>query len=254
MEDHQQKEKKTHFPQQWNSCRLDRRGSVYILTFTGQGDHRFNPASIDDIHAALSVVDKSPDARALVTTNEGRYFSNGLDLMWIKNNLSVSSLDVIRDKFENLLCFVMKLGIPTIAAVCGHASAGGFMLALAHDYRFMKNGREVLYMSELDHGMNMPKSLMSVIRSKLSPAALREVLLKARKFTAAAGLEFGIVDGFYDDAERALEAAIAEGEMLARSNWERESYSNLRAGAFPDPIEELEAHREPYRWPKISKL
>ncbi|KAJ8646558.1 hypothetical protein MRB53_008306 [Persea americana] len=249
----EQQKKRTHL-HQWNSCRLDRCGSVYILTLTGEGDHRFNPSSLDDILAALTVVERSPEAGALVTTNEGRYFSNGLDLKWVQNSGSLSSLGVIRNKFEGLLSFMMKLGIPTIAAVCGHAAAGGFMLALAHDYRFMKNGRAVLYMSELDHGMNMPRSLMSVIRSKLLPASLREVVLKARKFTAPEAFEYGFVDGFYDDSAKTVEVSIGEAAKLASSKWKRESYANLRAGAFPGVIEELEAQRDPYVWPKGSKL
>ncbi|XP_077221775.1 enoyl-CoA delta isomerase 2, peroxisomal-like [Tasmannia lanceolata] len=240
--------------QQWKSCQLEKIGRVYILTLTGNNDHRFNPASIDDIMAALKTIEQSPDAGALITTNEGRFFSNGIDLKWIQKNLSSSTVNLIRDKFECLLCFMMKLGIPTIAAICGHGAAGGFMLALAHDYRFMKNGKAILYMSELDHGMYMPRSLMSVIRSKLLPASLREVLLKARKFTASEAFEFGFVDGVYDDSGKTLEAAIIEAEKLARRNWKRYSYANLRAGAFPGVVEELEAHRDPYIWTMGSKL
>ncbi|XP_058079867.1 enoyl-CoA delta isomerase 3-like [Magnolia sinica] len=233
---------------QWPACRLERRGRVYILTLTGADDHRFNPPSLDDILTALKLVDQAPDAGALVTTNEGRYFSNGLDLKWIKTNLSHSALDIIRDKFEGMLSFMMKLGIPTLAAICGHAAAGGFMLALVHDYRFMTNGKGVLYMSELDHGMYMPRSLMSVIKSKLSPVSLREVVLKARKFTASEALEFRIIDGVYDDAAKTIDTAIVEAEKLVARGWKRDSYANLRAGAFPEVIEEIEARRDPYVW------
>lgn len=64
----------------------------------------------------------------------------------------------------------------------------GFILALAHDYRFMKADRSILYMSELDLGMKLPKSLMAVVRSKLFPAASRDVVLGARKFSVQTAL------------------------------------------------------------------
>lgn len=67
-------------------CSLQKRGRVYILTLSGEGDHRFNPYTIDTVAAALKEVQDSPDAGALVTTNEGRYFSNGLDLMDISES------------------------------------------------------------------------------------------------------------------------------------------------------------------------
>ncbi|KAL5994970.1 hypothetical protein ACLOJK_025027 [Asimina triloba] len=234
--------------QQWPACRLQTLRRVYILTLSGADDHRFNPSSIDNILSALKLVAEAPDAGALVTTNDGRFFSNGLDLRWIGNNLAHSSLDVIRDKFEGMLGSFMKSGIPTIAAICGHASAGGFMLALLHDYRFMRKDKGVLYMSELDHGMFMPRSLMSTIKSKLSAEALREVVLKARKFRASEALEFKIVDGVFEDAASTLGAAVAEAEKLAARGWNKESYANLRNVAFPQVLEEIEARRDAYVW------
>lgn len=106
-------------------CSLQKRGRVYILTLSGEGDHRFNPYTIDTVAAALKEVQDSPDAGALVTTNEGRYFSNGLDLQWISQNPE-AHLSIIRIKFVNLPASFMRLGVPSIAAICGHAAGGGY--------------------------------------------------------------------------------------------------------------------------------
>jgi len=234
-------------------CSLEKRGNVYILTLLGEGDHRFNPSTIDSIIAALKEVQESPDGRALVTTNDGRYFSNGLDLQWISQNPEVN-LTTIRFKFETLLASFMRLRVPTIAAICGHAAAGGFMLGLAHDYRFMRGDRSVLYMSELDIGMKMPRSLMAVIRSKLLPEALRDVVLGARKFSAQMALEARIVDSVYADSAQTLEAAVSEAQKFADRGWKKEVYCELRLGAFPGVVEELDAHRDPYIFPGSAKL
>ncbi|KAK1677839.1 hypothetical protein QYE76_038687 [Lolium multiflorum] len=51
---------------------------------------------------------------------------------------------------------LLALPMPTVAAVTGHASAGGFLLALCHDYRVMRADRGVLYMSEVDLGLPLP--------------------------------------------------------------------------------------------------
>lgn len=234
-------------------CTLEKRGRVYILTLLGEGDHRFNPSTIDAISAALQEVNDSPDAGALVTTNEGRYFSNGLDLQWIFQNPE-DHLSTIRIKFENLLAAFMRVKVPTIAAICGHAAAGGFILALAHDYRFMRGDRSVLYMSELDVGMKLPRSLLALIRSKLSPGTLRDVVLGARKFSAQMALEGGIADSVFADSPQTLEAAVGEAQKLAGRGWKKEIYSQLRLGVFPGVVEELDAHREPYLFPASAKL
>lgn len=120
---------------------------------------------------------------------------------------------------------------------------GGFILALADDYRFIKADRSVLYMSELDLGMKLPKSLMAVVRSKLLPAARRDVVLGARKFSAQTALEGRIVDSVYADSAQTLDAAVSEGQKLASRGWKKDIYSELRLGVFPGVVEELDAHR-----------
>jgi len=201
----------------------------------------------------LKEVQESPDAGALLTTNEGRYFSNGLDIQWISQNPD-AHLSIIKIMFENLLASFMRLRVPTIAAICGHAAAGGFILGLAHDHRLMKGDRSILYMSELDHGMKLPRSLMAVVRSKLLPRTLRDVVLGARKFSAQMALEGGIVDSVYADSAQTLEAAVSEAQKLASRGCKKEIYSELRLGAFPGVLEELDAHRDPYLFPASAKL
>eukprot|EP00252_Welwitschia_mirabilis_P007418 TRINITY_DN1873_c0_g3_i1.p1 TRINITY_DN1873_c0_g3~~TRINITY_DN1873_c0_g3_i1.p1 ORF type:complete len:236 (+),score=35.12 TRINITY_DN1873_c0_g3_i1:313-1020(+) len=234
-------------------CSLQRKGNVFILTLTGNGDHRFNESSMDAISDALQTVAKSTDAVALVTTNDGRYFSNGLDLKWISENPS-ARLEIIRVKFENLLASLMRLGVPTVAAMRGHAAAGGLVFAMAHDYRFMSKGRSVLYMSELDIGMKMPRSLMSLVRSKMSPSTLREVVMKARRFRPQEALDHGLIDRLCEDSDETLSEAIQEAEKLASRKWRKDVYAQLRMRAFSGVVEELDAHHDRYAFPVSSKL
>ncbi|GLJ51467.1 hypothetical protein SUGI_1093850 [Cryptomeria japonica] len=125
----------------------------------------------------------------------------------------------------------MKLSIPTVAAICGHAEAIAFTLALAHDYRFMSTqGSSHLYMCELDHGFNIPKSMLALIRSKLHPAALRDVVLGGTKLNAQMAFQKGIVDAAFDDSVGTLQAAVKEAEKLAVRGWNREIY---RSFMFP---------------------
>ncbi|KAJ4979801.1 hypothetical protein NE237_010581 [Protea cynaroides] len=102
---------------------------------------------------------------------------------------------------------------------------------------------------------NEERSLISVIKSKIMlPKTLREVVLKARKFSASEAFDHGFVDGVYEDFERTLEAATLEDEKLASRNGKRDSYANFRSGAFAGVIEELEARRDPFVWTLGSKL
>ena len=61
---------------------LEQRGDVWVLHMRN-GENRFNRPSVEALHAALDTVDAVEGPAALVTTGEGKFFSNGLDLDWL---------------------------------------------------------------------------------------------------------------------------------------------------------------------------
>lgn len=224
-------------------CTLQKRGNVFVLTLTGDGEHRLSLALIDSIKAALSRVrsDATPGV-ALVTTAEGRFFSNGFDLNWATASGSgfMDRLQLMVDRFEQIVADLFSLPMPTIAAVSGHAAAAGFMLAISHDYVLMRKDRGYLYMSELDIGLQFPDYFMALMRSKIAaPRARRNVELRAAKLTAARAVEEGIIDAAHDGAGETVEAAMRLGEELAGRKWKGEVYAGIRKGAFPEVCEVL---------------
>src|SRR5947209_17128662 len=90
-------------------------------------------------------------ARGLVVTGEGSVFSAGADLFRILEEdseyiaLAGSAMSRL---FERLFTFPK----PTVAAVNGHAIAGGSILACACDYRLSSSGDHRLGFSELSVG------------------------------------------------------------------------------------------------------
>jgi enoyl-CoA hydratase/carnithine racemase len=84
--------------------------------------------------------------------------------------------------------------MPTIALINGHAFAGGFMLAMYHDYRVFNPSRGFLCLNELDLGVPLQPAMSSVFRQKLSPQVYKLMVLEAKRFSGKEALEGGIVD------------------------------------------------------------
>jgi enoyl-CoA hydratase/carnithine racemase len=61
---------------------LDRDGSVFVLRMQS-GENRFGPDFLDQVNAALDQVQAAEGPVALVTTGEGKFYSNGMDLDWL---------------------------------------------------------------------------------------------------------------------------------------------------------------------------
>ena len=63
--------------------------------------------------------------------------------------------------------------MPTVAALPGHAFAGGFMLALACDYRVMNNRRGYCCLNEAEIGLPLTIGMTALVMAKLPGVALR---------------------------------------------------------------------------------
>ncbi|CAA2967425.1 enoyl- delta isomerase 1, peroxisomal-like [Olea europaea subsp. europaea] len=230
-------------------CTLEKRDGLFILTITGNDEHRLNPILIDSIRAALhraKIESESTGPTALITTAQGKFFSNGYDLSWAFSDpdpVQVQAQTRSKLMSKKLRCLVsefISFPMPTIAAVTGHASAAGFALVLSHDYIVMRKDRGFLYMSELDIRMKIPTWFMQIVKSKIaSPKVWREVILKAAKIKAEMAVECGIVDSAHDSAEEAVEAAARLGMELAKRNWDGKVYAENRKTVFADVMAAL---------------
>ncbi|KAH7858704.1 hypothetical protein Vadar_026932 [Vaccinium darrowii] len=223
-------------------CTLEKRGEIFFLTLTGDDEHRLNPAFIESLRSALrQAKDQSTRGSALVTIAQGKFFSNGFDLAWAQSAAAAggrSAHDRLVDMvelFRPAVADFISMPMPTIAAVTGHAAAAGMMLALSHDYVLMRSDRGVLYMSELDIGLNFPDYFTVLVRSKVgSSAARRDILLKARKMKAMEAVAMGIIDSVHNSGEATVEAAVRLGEELVKRKWDGEVYADIRKSMYPE--------------------
>jgi enoyl-CoA hydratase/carnithine racemase len=184
---------------------LETEGDVRILHLR-EGENRFNRATIDAINAGLDQVEAVQGPVALVTVGDGKFFSNGLDLDWMLADGSADGrfLDDVHAMLER----VLRLDMITVAAINGHAFAGGAMLAAAHDFRVMRQDRGYWCLPEVDLGLPLTAAMYKVLEAHLPRPVLAEAALTGRRFSGPEALARGIVTELAP-AETLLEQAVA---------------------------------------------
>lgn len=177
-------------------------GNVHVLQFD-DGENRFSPEFLQAANDALDKLEQ--ETGALVTTGTGKYFSNGLDLDWLGQNGDkfVSYLGDVHALYTRFL----TLPLPTIAALNGHAFAGGGMLALTHDFVVMREDRGWFCLPEVDLGMSFTAGMSALIQSRLSKATAHEAMITGRRYTAPEAIAAGIAQRSAPEDE-VLPAAI----------------------------------------------
>ena len=214
-------------------------------------------ALCDDLSAVFAALADDARADAVVLTGNGRAFCAGVDLPAIVDG----GADHARAFVHALgACFeaVLRCPLPVVAAVDGHAIAGGCVLACAADYRVVVDGPGVrLGLTELAVGVPFPTSAIEIMRWRLGDAALGRRVLRADTVPAdealAAGLadETAAADALLDRAlsvARSLAAVPAASFALTKAQLQADVRARIddRRGTWEPHVQELWAG-EPVR-------
>jgi enoyl-CoA hydratase len=166
-----------------------------------------------DLTAALERLDHDEALRAAVLTGTGHIFSAGVDLQ----RLLAGGAAYVRTFVPLLGATLHRLfacAKPVVAAVNGHAIAGGCVLAAACDYRLMARGPGTVGVPELRVGLPFPLVAIEILRFATSTAHLQELVYLGATYTTDAAYERGLVDELVP-AEAVVERALAVAARLA---------------------------------------
>jgi Delta3-Delta2-enoyl-CoA isomerase len=156
------------------------------------GENRFDEESVAALHGLLDELDAVDGPLALVTTGEGKFYSNGLDLDWMAAHGDAAGPMVA--EVHRLLGRVLGFAGYTVAAVNGHAFAGGAMLATAHDALVMRDDRGFWCLPEVDLGLPLTEGMHAVITARLPRRTAHEAMITGKRYPAAEMVATGIAD------------------------------------------------------------
>jgi len=140
-------------------------GVAVVRLQTGRAN-AINPAFLEAANAAL---EKATGAGAVVLTGYDRYFCAGLDLVTL-SDFSRGQMLAFMGQFDRLVLRLFTWPRPVVAAINGHAIAGGCALALACDVRIMARGEFRMGLNEIELGLPLPISALEVARASIPQA------------------------------------------------------------------------------------
>lgn len=168
---------------------LTNENDTYVLHL-GSDANEFTQAWLSELEESLNTVVTTP--APLITIAEGKSYSNGLDLEWMNANPGEMSAYVGR--VQALFARVLTLPVPTVAAISGHAFGAGAMLAMAHDWRVMRDDRGYLCFPEIDIRIPFTSGMAALIQSKLTPRAALDAMSTGYRYGGQEALDAGLVD------------------------------------------------------------
>jgi enoyl-CoA hydratase len=195
--------------------RIERDGAVAVLHLeAGRG----NAMSVQFLDTLAKLFGELGDAKAAVITGQDKFFSAGLDLPSIID-LDRATLRGFIAKFEQAMLQAFELPIPLLAAVNGHAVAGGCVLALQADVRIAvdRDGLRI-GLNEAQLGIGLPSAVIEPLREQVPAQSLARLALAGELVGPREALQLGLVHEL-----------ASEGELLQKALQKAKAYAALPA-------------------------
>jgi enoyl-CoA hydratase len=179
-------------------------------------DGKANVMSTDWFRSLGALLDRAEkeEARAVLFRGRPGMFSGGLNMKWLPTLRGDEARELV-ETFSDTLLRVWRLPIPTVAAITGHAVAGGCVLASACDQRFAVDGPYRIQMNEVLAGMAIPTWAATICQSAFPVPQVNDLLLLGRPFSPKEALAIGALHGLAPDPDACVEQARAAARAFA---------------------------------------
>lgn len=167
----------------------------------------FDATLIEELAEAFVDVGK---ARAVVLAGEGKSFSAGADIEWMRRSAQLTHDENLADAnaFRRMLDTIDSCPAPVIALVQGHALGGGAGLVATADIA-IAHERAVFAFSEVKFGI-IPAVISPYALRKIGESAARRYFVTGERFDAETALRIGLVHEVTVDLEGTLETILGE--------------------------------------------
>ena len=195
---------------------------VAVLTMT-HGENRFSFDFLDAFSQVLDEIENTTDARVLVVKSaHEKIWSNGIDLDWLmplvqNDREAAKRFPVVLNALNKKILMYPMI---TVAAITGHAFAGGAIMAAAFDFRFMRSDRGFYCIPEVDIGIPLFPSMTALMKKAVPLPKFLEMQYTGKRLTAEECEAHQVVmkachiDNLMDEVMTFARAQVKERKMI----------------------------------------
>lgn len=192
----------------------DEKTGIATVTMNKLPVNSMNTEFMKEITSTIAALEANQDCRCLILTSaSNKVFSAGLEL----SGLYQPEESKLREKWMALQdCWLQLYNsrLVTLAAITGHALAGGCMLALATDFRVMTKGKFRIGLNEVALGLPLPFWLKWNYQQVITHRYAELYGCRGDTFVPEEALAAGIVDKLVDDVDMLLPETVNEADKF----------------------------------------
>lgn len=193
--------------------RIENNDGLLVVTMSRPKANALDEAMVEELIAVAdrAATDESVRGVVLASSSE-KFFSGGFDVKEVFE-YDRERMTAFFGRFIDLYESLIDLPKPVVAAVNGHAFAGGAVLALASDARVMAEGNFGFALNEIHLGIALPPGIVRMAISAVGITHARAVVVEGKTLTPADALEMGLASSLVG-AESVLDRACVHAREL----------------------------------------
>jgi Delta3-Delta2-enoyl-CoA isomerase len=222
-----------------NHLQLAREDGIARLTLHRGKVNAINAEVLNELRTAVDELRADTLVRAVILTGHGRFFSFGLDvpeLYLLPRERFHEFLDAFTDLYTTLYAFPK----PVMAAINGHAIAGGCMLALACDRRLMAAESGKIGLNEITFGSTVFAGSVEMLRACVGTLEAERVLLDGAMYAPEEALAIGLIDRIVTPEELTTRAAEEARTLASRDAAAFASLKSMVRGPVVESMRRVE--------------
>ncbi|KAI8759358.1 enoyl-CoA delta isomerase 2, peroxisomal [Biomphalaria glabrata] len=202
-----------------------------------RGENRLNLEFLTTFNSLLDDVERYESCKGLITTGVGKFYGNGLDLEWLANITPEDGLE-FRSILNRCIKRLLSFPLPTLAAINGHAFAGGAVFAFAHDLRTMKTERGWLSFNEVFINLHFTPFLLAMLREKLGTGRnVSQALVLGHRYTAEDAFNAGMVMAMTSPNLLITESIRVLKSFSGKNGFPRDSLSKMKENVYSEILQ-----------------
>ena len=195
---------------------IEKQKNIAILQLSHKTTNAISLELVEELSEAIASVRSDDSLRALVLTSANeKFLSIGFDIPSLLP-LEKEQFSAFYRAFNQLCLDLYTLPKPTVAALNGHAIAGGCILALCCDVRVMADDRKLIGLNEVKLGVPVPYVADRILHALVGARYAREIMEQGEFYPPEDALRIGLVD-FLMHQDHVLEKALEQARILSQA-------------------------------------
>lgn len=198
---------------------LTKKESYTIVQMNRGKVNAINHEMVNELSEVFNILENDPEVKGVILTGQPHYFSAGLDLIELYQ-YDEKQIQEFFTAFGGLYLQLVQFKKPFISAITGHSPAGGCVLAVTSDNRFMAEGDTyVIGLNEVAVNIQISQNLTEIYAFWMGDGLAHRYILEGKLLNGKEALVAGLVDELVP-LDKVLERSEKQMKHYLKANQE----------------------------------